>query len=90
LIIFHALEQDVAVQKIGFPALEKGLIAKGMVIDYGWMKGPHVYAIRSGHLLALTASTGNDECRVVDPDFIVWAYSPDIHRLGSWICDIGH
>jgi hypothetical protein len=40
-----------------------------------------VYAIRSGHLLALTASTGNDKCRVVDPD---------IHRLESWICDIGH
>jgi len=40
-----------------------------------------IYAIRSGHLLALTASTGNDKCRVLDPD---------IHRLGSWICDIGH
>ncbi|MCI4650623.1 hypothetical protein [Phaeodactylibacter sp.] len=40
LIIFYALEQDVAVQKIGFPALEKELIAKGMVIDYGWMKCP--------------------------------------------------
>ncbi len=40
-----------------------------------------VYAIRSGHLLALTASTGNDKCRVVDPD---------IHRLESWICDISH
>jgi len=24
--------------------------------------------------------TGNDKCR---------AYSPDIHRLGYWICDIG-
>uniref|UniRef100_UPI0024A7F89D hypothetical protein n=1 Tax=Phaeodactylibacter xiamenensis TaxID=1524460 RepID=UPI0024A7F89D len=41
-----------------------------------------LYAIRSGHLLALTASMGNDKCRVVDPDiyrlgltvqtFIVW------------------
>jgi hypothetical protein len=33
-----------------------------------------LYAIRIGHLLALTASTGNDKCRVFDPD---------IHRLES-------
>jgi hypothetical protein len=40
--------------------------------ECGWLLSK-LYAIRSGHLLALTASTGNDKCRVVDPD---------IHRLG--------
>lgn len=32
-----------------------------------------IYAVRSGHPLALKASTGNDKCRVNDPD---------THRLG--------
>ncbi len=55
LAIVQALEKDVAVQDIDIPALQKELIAEGMVIeadsikgydDYDWMKGHRRYGHR--------------------------------------------
>lgn len=55
LAIVQALKKDVAVQDIDIPALQKELIAEGMVIeadsikgydDYDWMKGHRRYGHR--------------------------------------------